>query len=280
MRGCEGEKGREGEKKDPTLLRSHIHTRMKSISNLPTFLRSHSPETLLTTSERMSSDQDPHDRPLVPGAVTRLAAQRRDPNRVSVFIDGTFAFGVHVDVVVEYDIRKGQNLSVDEQERLIKADEMRRAYDTALTYLGYRARTEQEIRRKLGRKGFSEAVVEVAVQRLRDLEYVDDAAYARSYAAARFRNKGYGPQRIRAELRKRGVAAALIEPVLDDLFAEDEALEAARHHAEKRWAQVAREDDPFKRRRKLTQYLVRRGFSFDTARRVVDEVETAYSDDP
>ncbi len=55
-------------------------------------------------------------------------------------------------------------------------------------------------------------------------------------------------------------------------------LEAARSHAEKRWPRLAAEVDPFKRRKKLTEYLLRRGFSYDTARRVIEEFENRTED--
>jgi len=220
-----------------------------------------------------AQDEPRTTRPPGPGTITRMAAQQRNPERVSVFLDGAFAFGVHSDLVVRYGLHKGQVLGVEEQQRIVEADRVRSAGQAALDYLGYRARTEQEVRRKLQRKGFDEAVAERAIERLRELDYLDDAAYARSYVKARFRNKGYGPVRLRADLRRRGVAARIIDAVLDEHLERDDLLEAAREHAARRWGRLAREDDPFKRRKKLSDYLRRRGFSYDTTRRVIDELE-------
>ncbi len=223
-------------------------------------------------------EQDKQRRPLQPGTVTRLAGQQKNPQRVSVFIDGVFAFGVHVDLVVEFGLHKGQALSVEAQQRIVEADRARVARGVALVYLGYRARTEHEVRQKLARSGFDEAVAEPTVARLRELGYLDDAAYARAYVEARFRNRGYGPGRLRSDLRRRGVARGLIDAVLEALVDQEDMLEAARSHAEKRWPRLAAEADPFKRRRKLTQYLLRRGFSYETARRVVEELENRTED--
>lgn len=207
------------------------------------------------------------------GTITRLAGQKKNPQRVSIFVDGTFAFGVHVDLVVEFGLQKGRFIDVEEQQKAITADRVRAANETALAYLGHKARTEQEVRRKLSRSGYDEAVIERSVDRLRELGYLDDAAYARAYVQARFRNRRYGPKRLRADLFKRGVAARHIDAVLDELVGQEDMLEAARGHAEKRWPRLAREADPYKRRKKLSDYLVRRGFSYDIARRVVEEME-------
>jgi regulatory protein len=229
-------------------------------------------ELFFVNDTRMEPDERQR-RPLQPGAVTRLVRQRKNPKRVSVFIDEAFAFGVHEDLVVEFGLRKGRALSVEEQERLVEADRARAARETALEYLGYRARTAQEVRQKLARSGFDEAVAEDAVARLGELGYLDDAAYARAYVQARFRNRSYGPGRLRADLRRRGVADGLIDAALGALVEEADMLEAARSHAEKRWPRLAAEADAFKRRKKLSDYLLRRGFSYDTARRVVEEFE-------
>ena len=215
------------------------------------------------------------ERPRAAGAVTRLAAQRNDPNRVSVFIDGAFAFGLHVDVLVEHGVAKGQTLTVEEQERLIAADRVRRAFTAALDYLSHRARTAHEVERRLLDRGYGEAAAAHTVERLRTLGYLDDDAFAREYVQARFRARGYGPRRIQADLRRRGVPAPLIEAALQEHLEEDAVLEAARRHAAKRHRRLAGEPDPRKRRQKLSAFLVRRGFSYDVARHVIDELEDA-----
>lgn len=217
------------------------------------------------------------ERPLAPGTVTRLVAQHKNPNRVSVFIDGTFAFGMHVDLVVEFGLHKGKALDVEAQQEIVSADRVRAAREAAMGYLSYGARTEREVRQKLIRSGFDEHVAEDTVARLRELGYLDDAAYARSYVEARFRNRGYGPGRLRGDLLRRGIAAALIDAVLDDLTEQEDMLEAARRHAEKRWPRLADEPDARKRRKKLSDYLVRRGFSYDIACSIIDELENQHA---
>ena len=224
----------------------------------------------------MKHDERPQ-RPLTPGAVTRLVAQQKNPNRVSVFIDEAFAFGVHVDLVVTFGLHKGQRLNVAAQQQIVQADRVRAAREVALGYLSHSARTEREVRQKLLRSDFDEAVAEDTVVRLRELGYLDDAAYARHYVQARFRNRGYGPGRLRSDLMRRGVAAALIDTVLDELLEQQDMLEAARRHAEKRWPRLAGEPDARKRRKKLSEFLVRRGFSYETARSVIDDLENQHA---
>lgn len=221
----------------------------------------------------VNSEEPKRERPLQAGTITRLAQQKRHPERVSVFINGDFAFGLHMDLVLEHGLYKGLDLDVPTQFEIIAADRARAANEVALTYLSYKARTEQEVRRKLARKDFDDAVADRTIARLHELGYLDDSAYARSYVEGRFQNKGYGPQRLRRDLQKRGVAARHIDAALEDVLQDDEVLDAARKHAEKRWRRLAREPDAYKRRQKLTDYLLRRGFAYETIRRVVEEIE-------
>ena len=214
---------------------------------------------------------------LRPGTVTRLLGQKKNPNRVSVFIDDAFAFGVHVDLVVDFGLHKGQVLDVETQQQMVQADQIRAGREVALAYLGYGARTEQEVRQKLVRSGFDDVVAEDTVARLRELGYLDDAAYARSYVQARFRNRGYGPGRLRTDLQRRGVTTRHIDAVLDELVEEEDMLEAALGHAEKRWPRLATETDAYKRRKKLSEYLVRPGFSYEIARHVIEDLERRYA---
>lgn len=200
-------------------------------------------------------------------------AQKKDPARVSVYLDGAFAFGLHRDVVLGQGLSKGQRLDVETQEHLIRLDQGYRAYARALRYLGHRARTVEEVRRKLAEHGYPEAAVADVLDRLLRDRYLDDTAFTESYVEARVRNRGFGPRRLRAELRRKGVPAAVVEAVMETFEAETNTLAIARGQAQKRWAQLAREPDPRKRRRKLNDYLLRRGFDYDTVRRVVEEVE-------
>jgi regulatory protein len=205
--------------------------------------------------------------------ITKIARQVKDENRVSVFLDGDFAFGIHQDLLLQFNLYPGRTLSVEEQEAIQAAEQLFAAKANALAYLTYRPRTEQEVRKKLLKQSFDGAIVDKVIERLYELQYLDDGAYARSYARSRLANRGYGPGRVRLELRRRGVAQPLVEQALEEAYADEDPLVMARAQARKRWPRLARESDPYKRRRKLTDFLVRRGFSYETARQVVEELE-------
>jgi regulatory protein len=205
------------------------------------------------------------------GTITDLQVQKNDSDRISVFVDGEFAFGVHQDVVVKHHLSVGQRLD-PETKAAVQADEQKiEAKQTALDYLAYKPRTETEVRRKLRDNDVDRPVIEDVVARLYELGYLDDEEYAHDYAHNRYSNKGYGPIRIRRELVKRGIDRPLADRAVDELFAEVDPTTAAREHAEKYWPRVAGDDDPRRQKKKLHDYLRRRGFTADTIYPILDE---------
>lgn len=116
---------------------------------------------------------------------------------------------------------------------------VREALVLALGWLGLRARTEQEITRRLRDRGVPEPVARVALARLRRWGYVDDRRLAQEQVeGARVRH--IGPRRVRAELMRRGVPAAVVDAVVAEAWPGDVERDEARRLARRRWAQLAR----------------------------------------
>ena len=210
---------------------------------------------------------------LGPGRITSIRAQSKAPDRVSIYIDGRFAVGIHRDVLLEFDVRKGGELDLETQRAMLRRDAAFRARSAAFRYLSHRDRTVAEMRHRLERARFEADVVEEVVEHLRAAGYVDDRSYARTYAETRFSTSGYGPVRVRADLLRRGVSPEEAESAVEHVFAEhDRVLERARQLGRKRWQRLQGERDQLKRRKKVFDYLARRGFSYEVALEVVDDV--------
>lgn len=216
-----------------------------------------------------SAEETP--RSFTPGVVTRLVRQQRDAQRVSVYLDGAFAFGLHEDVVMREGVRNGLALTAEAQAALVAADEAMRARRKAMDLLAHRGRSRAELARALRETGFAETAIEDAVARLVELGYVDDDALAQAYVQGRFRVRGYGPGRLRQDLRQRGLPPEAIDGALDTLSA-DALREVALRHAFRAWQRHADEPDRRKRRKKVYDFLCRRGFDFELAAALAEEV--------
>jgi SOS response regulatory protein OraA/RecX len=102
-------------------------------------------------------------------------------------------------------------------------------YEKAVELLGQRPHFRRQLAQKLARRGYPEAEIEQALDRLAEQGYLDDAEAARGFAAGRLAGAGEGNARIAAELRRRGADAGAVSAALADLPADE--LPAARRAA-------------------------------------------------
>lgn len=207
------------------------------------------------------------------GTVTALTVQKKNKERVNVFLDESYAFSLSLNAALE--LKKGQFLSEDQVQELLHEDQYSRAYNMSLRYLGFRARSRKEMETYLQGKEFTEDVVESITARLQDQGYLNDAEFARTWLRDRNRFRPKGVRALRYELRQKGIADTVIDEVLEDID-EAEAAWAAAESKLSSWQRLDR--DAF--RRKLHGYLGRRGFGYDEIRTVEERAwETMHPDE-
>ena len=203
--------------------------------------------------------------------ITRISEQKRRPNRRSIYLDGGFAFGCNVNVVARFRLREGLVLS-DEQVREIELGEVKQeAFDAGLRLLQTRRQSTSEMRRKLMRKEYGEAIVNAVIDDLTRLGYLDDARFAKTRALSAAQHKQHGKRRAKVELLKSGVAGDVADRALEDVYETTDTMAVARELARKQ-APRLKKLDPQVARRRLVGMLQRRGFDYDDIRPVVDQV--------
>lgn len=206
-----------------------------------------------------------------PGTITKIEPQRRDPERVNVFVDGRFAFGLGAAIAEERGLRPGRRLSAPEIAALQADDELGKAVDKALGFLTYRPRSVREVRDRLAKKGVEPATIEATIERLAGWGYIGDEGFARYWVENRGANQPRGKRLLRQELWQKGVERETVDRVLEE--AELDEYDTALTLARKRLRQVAALDEPTQRRR-LGAFLQRRGYDWPTVKRVLDTLLT------
>lgn len=203
------------------------------------------------------------------GTITALRAQARDPERVNVFLDGRFAFGLGRQIAVDEGLRVGDVLDTTRVDTLRAADDVGKATNAALNLLARRPRSIREIRDRLHEKGYNTATIDAAVARLEGWNYVDDADFARFWVENRVAHKPRGRRLLEQELWQKGVDRETARDAVDrsELDEHDAALAIAKAKI-RSYAGLDR-DVAYRR---LGGLLARRGFGYDVVKPVLDEV--------
>ena len=209
------------------------------------------------------------DNPPAEGTITALIAVPGKAGRLQLYLDGRLACEISAFTAAAQQLRPGQYLSADALATLVDTEEREAAMAAALRLLGQRSRSVAELRTRLLRQDYSPAVVERVIARLKDLGYLDDAAFAQRWVETRQRTSPRGAALLQRELRQHGIANHVAERAV--VVAAGDAYAQARRAAAPRQARLARTDfETFARR--LGGFLTRRGFPASVVYAVVRDL--------
>ncbi len=206
------------------------------------------------------------------GTVTATSVQVRDSNRISIFVDEKFSFGMPVLAAMELGITKGTELDEALLARCLSEEEFYRSRQRALGLIAHRSRSSSELRGRLRQAGFGQPAVEAAVQKMTELGYLNDASFAESFARNRILTRQFGTRRVLTELRLKGIGDVQAQQVVSELNADRDEAADAREHAERHVSRQPASLAPRKRRERLYAYLARRGFGPDIIRPLLQEL--------
>ncbi len=197
--------------------------------------------------------------------ITALTVQKRDPNRVNVYLDGEFAFGLAR--ITAAWLKVGEGLDEAKIQQLQAEDAKERAIQQALLFLSYRARSESEIRKNLRKHEIPEAVIEQTLARLRHDGLANDGQFARAWVENRSAFRPRSRRMLAMEMRQKGLddetTSAALENVDDEALAYEAAQKKATRFKDLEWQDY---------RKKLSEFLARRGFSYSVIAPVVTKI--------
>ncbi len=209
------------------------------------------------------------------GTITALRFQQKTADRVNVYLDGRYAFALPA--LDAARLKVGQFLDDATIAQLQATDRRQKAYDRAVRYLSFRPRSVAEVRRYLAKTEDDPEIIAAVVGRLAENGYLDDREFARFWVENRQRFRPKGAAVLRQELRQHGVDPDTITEALADVDLAETAYQAARGQALK-LADLAH-SDPVACRRKLSEFLWRRGFDYETVQETVARLMTELRDE-
>lgn len=192
-----------------------------------------------------------------------MKVQANNKDRVNVYLDGEFGFGVGK--VIAAQLQVGDHLTPEQVDALQQDDAVQEARNRALRLIGRRPRSEVELRRYFDRRDVPSAIQDAVIDSLAESGLVDDIAFAETWVENRTEFRPRGAFALRQELKQKGVDREAIEAALQDFDEEGAAIKAA-HKAARRYTELSEQEF----RRKVGAYLKRRGFPYRTISTAVD----------
>ncbi|MFB4165957.1 recombination regulator RecX [Alteribacillus sp. JSM 102045] len=199
--------------------------------------------------------------------ISKITTQRKRKDRYNIFTEENsreeYTFSVDENVLVTYQLKKGKTLTKAELDEIMHADQHRKAFNDAIYYLTHSMRTEHQLRQYLIKKEYNESVVEEAIKKIKDYNYIDDEEFAKAFVRTKMNTTDKGPVVIREELYQKGIHFDLAEKALQQ-FSTEAQLQAAQSFIQKKGKQKKNESAAAMEQR-IANSLVRKGFSLETA---------------
>ena len=202
--------------------------------------------------------------------ITKIEVQKRNKNRVNIYLDGIYALAVNAELVYTQGLAANMDIDEDKLRAVAKEEDFLKCKNTALKIIEKSYKTEKEIRDKLIEKGYEADVIDPTIKFLREYNFINDESYTRMYVKDRLRSQG--SQKIKYALMRKGIDEESIKNELDNIDRDSEK-EIAMELAQKKYNQLSkRESDKYKLWNKLCRYLVGRGYDYSLAKSVVKSI--------
>lgn len=210
--------------------------------------------------------------------ITDIQPQKKNPQRVNVFIDGSYAFAVSQEAKIINHLKINESLTNKEINKLVFLDQVERLYEKAIKFLSFRPRSEKEIRESLlqklwksdkgeeEKKNFEKSINQV-INKLTKIGQVDDQEFARWWIEQRTRFKNTSPRVIKMELLRKGIKKEIIEEVFSEISINP--LELAIDVGRKKLNNYQKYE-PKVFREKMGRLLASKGFDWEIIKKAVD----------
>ena len=178
---------------------------------------------------------------------------------------------LNYNIFEKYKVSIDMYFSEDEILEMKYFSDIERAKSRAINYISGKLKTKYEVRLKLKENDFAEDVIDEVLDILEKEEYLNDRVYCEIFIEDKKKLNGYGKNKIKSLLIQKGISKNIFEDFLDE-FEYDEEFDNALKMGIKKLNLLSNEEDNFKKRQKIINYLAYRGFGFDVINDVLKEI--------
>lgn len=198
--------------------------------------------------------------------ISDIKYQKKNKDRLSIFVNGKFLIGLYDEVVLGFGLAKGKVITYDDLNSFLYEDLKIKATRKALSLLSYKPRTEREMRDKLKENEYDDEIIGVTLERLISLGYINDYDYAITYIESRLST--YGMYRIKSDLFRKGIASEIVDRASSDCDV-DQSDEIRELFAKKLKSCDGLTNE--KRYNRVMSYMLRKGFDYGRINKLFEE---------
>ena len=208
--------------------------------------------------------------------ITNIEEQKRNKERVNIYVDNDYAFSLSKEVLLKEKIKVNDIIDMEKMKKISKEDNFMKCKNSALRIIERTIKTEKEIREKLIAKEYDEESINRSIDFLKEYNFLNDENYARMYV--RDKSKGQGKNKIKYSLIRKGLDEEIILEELSKID-EDEEENTAYEMALKKYNIIKkRESDSYKLSQKLYRFLISKGYGYDVASKVIKKITKGIED--
>ena len=209
--------------------------------------------------------------------ITKIEYQKRNKERFNIYIDDEYGFSVDISILIEYSLKKDMELDDALIDDILSAEEKISVYNYGISVLSRYAKSEYELRLKMKSKGFEPKLIDKAISKLKEQKYLDDERYCQMFINDKLNISKHGVRKIKEALYYKGIDKEIIEEKIKNISQESEE-ERALILGEKKLSTI-KETDTRKKMAKLSNYLIGRGFEYETVNKTVRKLINKEVDD-
>lgn len=214
---------------------------------------------------------------ILKNVISRVEVQKKNKDRVNVYIDGEYAFPCSSEVIFLHSIKIGQMVDASVLQEIVNMDNFIKCKSAALKIIERSYKTRKQICGKLVEKDYDEVTIEKVIDFLKEYKLLDDEKYAEAYIKEKIKNQG--KNKIMYALINRGILKEIIEEKLS-LIDDEQEKQAAIILAEKKYSIILKsENDPRKIYKKLGDYLIGKGYNFQVVKVALNKILKEVSDE-
>ena len=203
--------------------------------------------------------------------ITNIEQQKKNKNRMSIYVDNEYAFGLNISIYEKYNLKKNMEVTEDFIQEVLINEEKNKAVNQGLKILTASQKTEKEVRDKLGVLDFEKDIIDYAVDYLKDQRYINDEQYTESFIKDQLNFSKDGRRKIRTKLYRKGIDMETVDRKISEID-DDVFIENALFVARKRLKTMTFGDE-HERDQKIFRFLFYKGYDFDIVKKAVGIID-------